>query len=146
MVLNRLIAAVVAIAMSAGIAHAVISGIKSDSQDQQVAMGQMQLGSGTSTGTITPTINAGAGFITTTSRSEAAGASFNVTMTNSRVAVGDQVQCTVDPQSSTGQPICVYAKVTAGQVVFLIKNIDASAALNNTIGVYFWINKAGNPN
>lgn len=144
--LKRLLAAVSAVIFSGTIAFAVITGINSQSQDQQVAMGQMQLGSGTSTGTITPTINTGSGFITTNSRAEVAAASFSVTLTNNRVAVGDMVQCTVDPQSSTGQPICANAKVTAGQVVFLIKNVDAAAALNNTIGVYFWINKAGNPN
>lgn len=142
--LKRILAAVAAVVMSGTMALAVISGIKSDSQDQQVAMGQMQLGSGTATGN-SVTINAGSGVITTASLTTAQNAATAITLTNSRVAVGDMVQCTVDPLSSAGNPFCASAKVTAGQVVFQVSN-NFAAALNGPVAIYFWINKAGNPN
>lgn len=144
MVFKRILAAGVAVLASVTIANAVISGIKSDSQDQQVAMGQMQLGAGTATGN-SVTINNGAGVITTASLTTAQNAVTAITLTNNRVAVGDQVQCTVDPLSSAGNPFCANAKVTAGQVVFNVSN-NAAAALNSPVAIYFWVNKAGNPN
>lgn len=144
--LKRVLAACAALLASVGIAHAVITGTWSEKQDEQVAMGQLQMGMGSSTGTLTPTINTGAGIITTTSLSTAAGATQAVTLTNSRVAAGDMVQCTVDPGTSTGTPTCANAKVTAGTVVFTIQNIHSATALNNTVNVMWMINKAGNTN
>lgn len=142
--LKRLLAAASAVIMSGTIALAVITGINSQSQDQQVAMGQMQLGSGSFTGN-TGTANNGSGVITTASLTTAQSAVTPITLTNNRVAVGDMVQCTVDPGASAGAPFCANAAVTAGQVVFNVGNL-AAAALNAPVKIYWWINKAGNPN
>lgn len=141
---KRLLSAGAALVLTSTLALAVISGIKSDSQDQQVSMGQMQLGSGTATGN-SVTINNGSGVITTASLTTAQNLVTAITLTNNRIAVGDQVQCTVDPLSSAGNPFCANAKVTAGQVVFNVSNNSASA-LNGPVAIYFWVNKSGNPN
>lgn len=145
MIIRRIISAGAAVVMSAGIAFAAITGTWSEKQDEQVAMGQLQLGMGAATGN-SVTINQGAGVITTAALSTAAGATQAITLTNSRVAVGDSVQCTVDPNGSTGTPVCANAAITAGQIVFTIQNIAAAAALNAAVKVYWTINKAGNPN
>lgn len=142
--LKRILAASAALIMSATIAFAVISGINSQSQDQQVAAGQMQVGSGTATGN-SVTINNATGVITTASLTTAQNAVTPITMTNARVAVGDMVLCTVDPGASAGNPFCANAAVTAGQVIFNVSN-NAAAALNAPVKIYFWVNKSGNPN
>lgn len=142
---KRFLAASAALLLSGGIAFAVITGINSASQDQQVAMGQLQLGQGTATGN-SVTVNNGAGVVTTAALSTAAGATQAITIANNRVAVGDQVQCTVDANASAGTPICANVTVTAGQIVALIQNIHAANALNAAVKVYFVVNKQGNAN
>ena len=147
---TRMLAAAAAIFMSGSLAFAAITGTWSEKQDEQARIGQLQIGQGNpscvTTGTLTPSCAGGSGSIQTTSLATAAGGTQAVTMTNTRVAAGDQVVCTVDPQSSTGTPICANAQVTAGQVVFLIQNIHATVALNNTVAVNWILNKAGNAN
>lgn len=145
MLLKRIFAALAAVLVSASIAQAVITGTNSSSQDQQMAMGQTQIGAGTATGN-SVTINNGSGVVTTAALSTAAGATQAITIANNRVAVGDQVQCTVDNNGSAGTPVCTNVRVTAGQIVATIQNIHAANALNSAILVYFWVNKAGNPN
>lgn len=144
MSLKRVMAAVAAIFFSATMAHAVINGIKSDSQDQQVAMGQLQLGQGTATGN-SVTINNGSGIITTASLTTAQNAQTSITLTNNRIAVGDSVQCTVDANGSAGIPFCANVTVTSGQAVFQVGNISASA-LNAAVKIYFVVLKGGNSN
>ena len=141
--LKRLLAAVTAVLLSGTIASAVITGIWSEKQDQQAAVGQMQIGSGNFTGN-SGTANNGSGVITTASLTTASLLFTPITMTNNRVAVGDMVQCTVDAGASAGFPICNVI-VTAGQVVFNIGNAHASA-LNAPVKIYWQINKTGNPN
>jgi hypothetical protein len=143
--LTRLLAALTAVIMSGAIAFAAITGIWSEKQDEQVSLGQLQLGLGTSTGTNSPTINNGSGIITTAALSTAQNTTTPITLTDSRVAVGDEVQCTVDPLTSAGTPFCASAAVTAGQIVFQVGNINA-AALNAAVKIYFVIIKGGNPN
>lgn len=141
-------AAAVALALFIGcapVAHAVITGIWSEKQDEQVSFGQLQLGQGTSTGTNTPTINNGSGIITTASLTTAQNTTTAITMTNNRVAVGDAVQCTVDPGASAGSPFCANAAVSAGQIIFNVGNINA-AALNAPVKIYFILLKSGNSN
>lgn len=142
--LKRVFLGIVALAMSAGIASAVINGIKSDSQDQQVSLAQLQIGQGTATGN-SVTINNGSGIITTASLTTAQNTTTAITMANNRVAVGDVVTCTVDPGASAGTPFCANAAVTAGQVIFNVGNTNA-AALNAAVKIYFMISKAGNSN
>lgn len=137
------IAAMIALPFAA---QAVITGTDSTNQAQQVRMGQLQMGLGTSTGTNTPTINNGAGIITTAALSAAAGATASITLTNSRIAAGDQVFASLDSNGSTGQPMIANVQVSAGQAIFVIQNIHASVALNAAVKISFLINKAGNAN
>lgn len=141
---RRILSALGALLFSSTIAFAVITGTWSEKQDEQAAIGQMQLGSGSATGN-SVTINNGAGIITTASLTTAQSAVTPITLTNSRVAVGDMVQCTVDPGASAGVAFCANAAVTAGQVIFNVGNL-AAAALNAPVKIYWWINKAGNSN
>jgi ribosomal protein L16/L10AE len=143
--LKRALLGATSLIASAVIAHAAITGTWSEKQDEQIAVGQLQLGMGAATGN-SVTINQGAGVVTTASLSTAAGATQAITVANNRIAVGDSVQCTVDPITSTGTPTCANAAVTAGQIVFTIQNIHASVALNAAVRVYFTLNKAGNSN
>lgn len=145
MLMKKLISAVGALLISCSLSWAVITGTWSEKQDEQAALGQLQLGNGTSTGTNSPTINNGSGSITTAALTTAQNTTTAITMTNSRVVVGDNVQCTVDPLASAGTPFCANAAVTAGQVVFNVGNINA-AALNGAVKIYFWVNKVGNTN
>jgi hypothetical protein len=142
--LKRALLGVTSLIASAVIAHAAITGTWSEKQDEQIAVGQLQLGMGAATGNAV-TINQGAGVITTAALSTAAAAGQAITLTNNRVAVGDSVQCTVDPNGSAGVPICANAAITAGQVVFTVQNVGATA-LTTAVKVYFTINKSGNPN
>lgn len=127
-------------------AQAIITGTDSTNQAQQVRMGQLQLGMGSSTGTNTPTINNGSGTITTASLTTAAGATQAITLTNNRIAAGDAIQATADPNGSAGVPVVANVAVSAGQAIFLVQNIAGAAALNAPIKIYFVINKAGNLN
>lgn len=129
-----------------GPAVAVITGTWSEKQDEQAAIGQLQVGSGSQSGSNTPSFNAGSGNITTAVLSTAALTNQAITLTNTRVAVGDMVQCTLDPNGSTGNPVCLNATITAGQIVFTIRNVDPTVALSTAVKIYFVINKAGNPN
>jgi len=142
-------AAAIAAALFIGcapVAHAVITGIWSEKQDEQASLGQLQLGQGSQVGSNTPTINNGSGIITTAALSTAASTQQTITLTNNRVAVGDIVQCTVDRNGSTGAPVCASADVTAGQIVFNIANVSTAAALSTAIKIYFVVIKGGNPN
>lgn len=143
--MKRLLSALGALLFSCTVSYAIITGTWSEKQDEQVSLGQLQLGQGTSTGTNTPTINNGSGIITTASLTTAQSATTAITMTNNRVAVGDAVQCTVDPGASAGIPFCANATITAGQIVFNVGNL-AAAALNAPVKIYFVLLKSGNAN
>lgn len=145
MLMKKIISAVGALLISCSLSWAVITGTWSEKQDEQAAIGQLQLGNGTSTGTNSPTINNGSGSITTAALTTAQNTTTAITLTNARVVVGDNVQCTVDPLASAGTPFCANAAVTAGQVIFNVGNTNA-AALNGAVKIYFWINKVGNTN
>jgi hypothetical protein len=143
--LKRAFYAAVALLASGIIAHAAITGTWSEKQDEQISVGQLQLGQGTSTGTNTPTINNGSGIITTASLTTAQNAVTAITLTNNRIAVGDSVQCTVDPNGSAGIPFCANVAVSAGQAIFNVGNISATP-LNTAVKIYFVVLKSGNPN
>ena len=73
--------------------------------------------------------------ITTESLTTAAGAVYTHTMTNSVVKATDRVLATVDVGSSAGTPALASVTPSAGQIVFKIQNIHASAAFNNAIKI-----------
>jgi hypothetical protein len=144
MLRNVLFSLLALMALSAP-AFAVIDGTNSASQQQQVAVGQLQPGMGTATGN-SVTVNNGSGIVTTAALSTAAGGTQAITIANSRIVAGDAVLATVDPNGSTGTPVVANVAVTAGQAVVTIQNIHASAALNAAVKVYFIVLKGGNAN
>lgn len=94
---------------------------------------------GTATSTAgAATINHNGGVITTESLTTAAGATYTMTVTDSAIMAGDVVVASVQyGTSTTGVPAVATITVTNGQVVILIQNIHASAALNGTIKIAY---------
>lgn len=108
---------------------------------------RLKLGSGTGTcASNAVTLNRAAGVITTEALTSAAGTTYTCTLTSSKIQSGDVVIATVDPNGSTGQPILLNAAVSSGSVAFIVKNIDASAALNAAVKIRFIVVTSGNPN
>jgi hypothetical protein len=101
----------------------------------------LHIDSGTKTATATTgaaTLNKNAGVITSESLTTAAGATYTLTLTDSTIAAADQVFASVQYGSSTtGTPAIATVTPSAGQVVILVQNIHASAALNGTIKISF---------
>jgi hypothetical protein len=105
----------------------------------------LALDSGTKTASATAgaaTLSKAAGVITTEALSTAAAASYTLTLTNTAVAVGDQVLASVAlGTATTGTPVITSVKEGAGSVVIIVKNIDASAAFNGTLRIKFAVLK-----
>lgn len=80
-----------------------------------------------------------AGKITSESLTTAAGATYTLTLTNSRIAATDLVFVSLAMgTATTGTPVVTTVKPNAGSVVVVIQNIHASAALNGTIILSYW--------
>jgi hypothetical protein len=101
--------------------------------------------SGTKTAAATSgaaTLNKSAGVITSEALTTAAAASYTLTLTDSQVAAGDQVFASVQyGTSTTGTPVITKITPGAGSVVIVVQNIHASAALNGTIKISFFVLK-----
>ena len=102
-----------------------------------------EVGTGTAA-TAAVTINDWCGLITTEALTTAQNAIATVTLTNSKVAVGDLVFWSIgDGTNTQGTPMMMQATVSANTVVFEIVNKHASAeALNGTLLIRFMIVKA----
>ena len=88
------------------------------------------------------TLNKMAGVITSEALPTAAGANYVLTLTDSDIAVGDQVMASVqDGTNSTGIPVLSTVKPGAGQVVFTVENNHLTAAFNGTIEIAFVVFK-----
>jgi len=98
-----------------------------------------RLGSGTATATSgAATLANRFGAITSETLSTAAGGTYTLTITNTQVAAGDLCMASVAyGTSTTGTPNVARVQVSAGQIVIIIQNIHASAALNGTIVVNY---------
>lgn len=84
------------------------------------------------------TLNNRHGQVTSEALTTAAAATYVLTLTNSAVKVGDNVQAmAMYGDSTTGEPVVTRVAVTAGQIVFSVKNVAASAALNGTVKVAY---------
>lgn len=84
------------------------------------------------------TLNKLAGVITTEALTTAAGATYTLTLTNSKIAAADQVFVSVAyGTSTTGMPVVTRVTPDAGSVVVVVQNIHASAALNGTLRLSF---------
>lgn len=100
------------------------------------------VGTATATGGAA-TLNQTAGKITSEALTTAAGADYTLTLTNSFIAATDVVLCSVNNGTNTTEGLAIN-RVTpgAGQVVILVRNTHASAALNGTIVISFLVVKA----
>jgi hypothetical protein len=83
-----------------------------------------------------------AGVVTSEALTTAAGTTYTLTLTNSNVAAGDQVFASVSlGTATTGMPTITTTKAGAGSVVIVVQNVHASAALNGTIKIAFFVLK-----
>jgi hypothetical protein len=97
-------------------------------------------------GTKTATATAGAatlsktsGKITSEALTTAAGAVYTLTITNTKVVATDQCFASVAyGTSTTGAPAVTRVTPGAGSLVILVRNVDASVALNGTVVVSFF--------
>lgn len=105
----------------------------------------LALSSGTKTAAATAgaaTLSKSAGVITSEALTTAAGAVYTLTLTNTTIAAADQVFASVAfGTSTTGTPHVSRVTPGAGSVVIIIRNSDASAALNGTIKISFLVLK-----
>lgn len=105
----------------------------------------LRLDEGTKTATATAgaaTLNKSAGVVTSEALSTAAGASYTLTITDSQIAAADQVYASVRYGTSTaGTPTVTLVTPGAGSAVVIVQNVHASAALNGTIKVSFFVLK-----
>lgn len=114
---------------------------KTNAIDQR---GQYELvGSDTATASSgAATLNRYAGRITSESLTTAAAGEYTLTLTNDRIEATDIILWTVGYGSSTtGTPGQGGCTVSAGQAVFTVTNLHASAAFNGTLVVGFNIYK-----
>lgn len=86
------------------------------------------------------TLNRLAGIITTESLTTAAGATFTETLANAQVAATDIILASVTT-SGNGTPVISKITPTAGQIVFVVQNIHASAAFNAAIKIAYVVVK-----
>lgn len=105
----------------------------------------LRLDEGTKTATAAAgavTLNKSSGVITSESLATAAGATYTLTITDNQIAAVDQVYASVQyGTSTTGSPAISRVMPGAGAVVVVVQNIHASAALNGTIKVAFFVLK-----
>jgi len=94
-------------------------------------------------GTGTATLNKESGKITTGALTTAAAATHVLTLTNSKIAAADQVYVSVcKGTATTGTPTIADVLAAAGSVAITIQNIHASAAVNGTLVVSYFVVKA----
>ncbi len=106
-------------------------------------LGALTLDTGTKTATATAgaaTLNKQAGVITSEALTTAAGAVYTLTLTNSVIGATDQVFASVSYGTATaGSPVVTRVTPGSGSVVILVQNIHASAALDGTIKIAFFV-------
>ena len=99
------------------------------------------------TGTKTATASAGAatlsktaGVVTSEAITTAAGATYTLTLTNTKVAATSQVFASVNLGAGTGgTPVITSVTPGSGSVVIVVQNIHASAAFNAAIKIAFMV-------
>ena len=121
------------------------SPVTGDLQSEDLSLGLAELSLGTGTKTAVAVAGAAeldktSGVITSEALTTAAGADYTLTLTNSAIKAGDQVFASVGLGTSTaGTPALATVTASAGQVVIVVQNIHASAALNGTITISFFV-------
>jgi hypothetical protein len=112
---------------------------------QAGTFGAIRLDSGTKTATAAAgaaTLNKDAGIITSEAITTAAGATYTLTLTDSSIAVGDQVMASVSLGAGTGgTPTIASVTPAAGSVKIVVQNIHATVAFNAAIQIAFVVFK-----
>ncbi len=105
----------------------------------------LSIDQGTKTATATAgaaTLNKGSGKVTTEALTTAAGTTYTLTVTNSTVTANDMVFASLAfGTNSTGSPHIQRVTPGAGTITVIVRNSDASAALNGTLVVSFMVLK-----
>ena len=108
--------------------------------------GSEKLDTGTKTATAASgaaTLNKSSGVITSEAVTTAAGATYTLTLTNSKIAAADQVYASVNLGAGTGgMPTIASVTPAAGSVVIIVQNIHATVAFNAAIKIMFMVQKA----
>ena len=106
-----------------------------------LVVAETSIGTGTtSAGAVT--INALSGYITTQALTTAAGATFDIDMTNSKISTNDIVVCNVFRAScSAGEPVITTVFVLGTSCAIRIQNIHAANAFNGTLIIGFFVIK-----
>ena len=94
---------------------------------------------GTATATAgAATLNRSVGKVTSEALTTAAGASYTLTLTNSKIAAADVVLASVNRGAgTTGTPAITRVVPAAGSCVIVVQNIHASEALNAAVVISF---------
>jgi hypothetical protein len=131
------------------------TGENSSMQQQVVDMARIKLGFGTTTIAVSGsagsgTLNFAAGIVTLTAATTgASGATPSViTLNNSKVQVGDFVQCTADQTGATAGSVlvCNAHIASAGVITLSLYSATPTALTSSTIALNFEILTQGNPN
>lgn len=127
-----------------------------DAMQQQVvdvARLKVALGTGTcavSSSACSVTVNNAAGLLTVTAATAgASGATPSVlTVTDSKVQVGDQIFCSVDQNGATAGAVitCTPHITAAGTFTISLYDASVTALTSSTLTVNFLVNTQGNPN
>ena len=127
------------------ITQTTVDAILGSNTPNPATVSAFHLDTGTKTASATAgaaTLNKMAGVITSEALTTAAGAQYTLTLTNSDIAATDQVFASVqDGTATAGTPAIATVTPGAGQVVIVVQNIHASAALNGTIKISFAVFK-----
>lgn len=103
----------------------------------------LKIDTGTKTATATAgaaTLSKTAGVITSEALTTAAGATYTLTLTNTKIAATSQVFASVAYGTATaGMPCVTRVTPASGSVVIIVQNIHASAALDGTIKIAFMV-------
>lgn len=106
---------------------------------------QLSLGKGTQTASATAgaaTLSQPQGKITSEALTTAAGATYTLTLTNTKIVATDLVFASVAFGTATaGAPAVVRVQPAAGSVVITVQNIHAANALDGTIVVSYFVVK-----
>lgn len=122
--------------------NTVWSGVSVTASDLVTAE-SLKLDTGTKTATATTgaaTLSKTAGAVTSEALTTAAGATYTLTLTNTKIAAASQVFASVKYGTATaGMPAVTMVTPAAGSVDIIVQNVHASAALDGTIVISFMV-------
>jgi len=85
------------------------------------------------------TINTTSGVITTESKTTAAGGTFTITLTNSKIAATSVVLVNANVVAGNGTPVVASIVPGSGSATIVVQNVHASAAFNAALKLMFLV-------